>query len=639
MVGSQRCLADPLEYPQQMRVLLLVFGLLASLSTYANEAKTVQIRHTQSFDIDEIWAQMNLSPGFDTLRYINKKTELEYARKSLQDLCLLKGYYKCRINLVETGQNGFVVEVKEGPLFKLDSTIISIADSVHLDPKITTPNELFQSYLGQAFLQEEIAELSQNVLLHYQKNGYIHASMSQDIQIDSLKNRIKLHYTMNLGAQVIMGKMHISIKRIGKDSLRGLTLDQSIRKLWKINKGQVVALNDLFSFRRKLLQTGLFNRVEIKDTLVGTESDLNLFCIEKAPGSLSSKLFYSYDQVHDLGIGLNASHRNVAGAFHQISTELILSLRQQRFGFGYAQPLFLGFPLRFDIKPFYQHDKFWDPIQNFDFDKYSVTNRFGLSQSIGDHWSWQLSSDFGYRSVDYPSDNAELKIDAPSDRQELQIRIDPEVQFEILDDPIDPRLGYRAKIQYANGGAFDQERRFSTGRLAQYGYLPLGKGTMWAGVFEIGRFFHGSDPIEARLFYQGGFRTVRGYEALSLQPAFSQTRYSVWDSTKKELRDSLETMQYSEAPSFWRLCQELRFDIPNVPHLSGAIFVDYASIKDMHNPRLQAQSGISVGPGIRFKISMLSLRIDYAWWKNFDDFKGIEDFSLNRFSLDLSQAI
>lgn len=620
-----------------LRLLCLCLCLFSLVQA---EFKTIKLKNDGVFEDEELWAQMELSPGFDTLRYSAKRQELNYAKSSVENLCQLRGFFKCRIQIHEQNQNLFSIDFKAGPQFTISQSILRFEDSAHWERGIELPQDALLDLNGKAYESDGVNELSQELLLYFQNLGYIHSSISQSMSIDSLRRKVSMNYLLSLKSRVRMGEMRIQVERQNPPKTRGLSLDPSIRSLWKIQRGEVVTLSDLYSFRRKLMQTGLFSRVEIKDTLRDSLSDLELYCQEKAPGTLSTKIFYSYDQVHDLGVGFNATHRNVGGAFHQWSTDLILGLRQQRAGLGYAQPLFAGLPLRLDFRPFYEHNKYWDPIQRFNFDKYSFTNRISLSQSLGSMWSWQVNSDLGYRAVDYPSDNALTKLNAPEDRRELQIRIDPSLSFDWVNDPIDPTLGYRFKFNYSNGGAFDQERRFSTGKLSQTLYLPLAPGTSWAGVVETGKFFQGADLIEARSFYQGGFRTLRGYPSLYLQPIFNPVHYTVWDSVQGISKDSVETIQYSESPTFWRFCQELRFPIvPTNDQWKAVLFADYSKIWDLRNPRLKSNSAMSMGPGLRFKLALLNLRIDYAWWKDFDHFSLWEDFSFSRLSIDLSQSI
>lgn len=624
---------------EQTLIKALCMGLGLAL-TCSQAFESVQLKNISNLDDDELWAQMDLRSNFDSLRYSAKRQDLSYAQSSLENLCQLGGYFKCKVQVIEKDQNHFLIEFKSGPQFKISQSKLSFADSTHWDPSLNIPTNLLLELNGGAYDHDKVNELSQEILLEFQNQGYIHSGINQTISIDSVKRQVAMHYQLELRPRVLMGQLRIQILRQGDDKQKGLTLEQSVRPLWKIPPGGAITLNELYSFRRKLLQTGLFNRVDIKDSLRGTYSDIELFCQEKAPGTLATKVFYSYDQVHDLGLGFNASHRNVGGAFHQISNDLILGLRQQRLGLGYAQPLLFGWPLRFDLRPFYEHVKYWDPLQQFNFDKYSFTNRLSLSQTLGQLWSWQISSDMGYRAVDYPADNAALKLDAPEDRRELQIRADPTLSLDWVNDPIDPTLGYRAKATYSNGGAFDQERRFSTGRLSQTLYLPIAPSTSWAATLEVGKFFQGADLIEARSFYQGGFRTLRGYPSFYLQPTFNPTHFSIWDESQQNYRDSVEKMQYSESPTFWRLSQEIRFPIiPDNKQFKAVLFADYAKIWDIHNPRLRSKSAMSVGPGIRFKISLLNLRIDYAWWKDVEHLRLWEGFGLSRLSIDLSQAI
>ena len=153
----------------------------------------------------------------------------------------------------------------------------------------------------------------------------------------------------------------------------------------------------------------------------------------------------------------------------------------------------------------------------------------------------------------------------------------------------------------------------------------------------MGKFFNSALEDDARVFYQGGSRSVRGYRFRSIYASYtSQETVTNADGTTEEK----EVINTGLTPFYYRFNQELRWKIPVKSWDRWQIvqFFDWAKVMDEESKLYIEESDASFGLGIRYHWQFLTFRLDYAINKKMKNLGQWENFAWSRFAFDLSQA-
>ena len=123
----------------------------------------------------------------------------------------------------------------------------------------------------------------------------------------------------------------------------------------------------------------------------------------------------------------------------------------------------------------------------------------------------------------------------------------------------------------------------------------------------VGKFFDSALEDDARVFYQGGSRSVRGYRFRSIYASYTDT-VTAKDGTQKERINTGLT------PFYYRFNQELRWKIPIKSWSRWQIvqFFDWAKVMDEESSLYIEESDASFGLGIRYHWQFLTFRLDPA---------------------------
>jgi outer membrane protein assembly factor BamA len=160
-----------------------------------------------------------------------------------------------------------------------------------------------------------------------------------------------------------------------------------------------------------------------------------------------------------------------------------------------------------------------------------------------------------------------------------------------------------------NGGQFGFDSTYTWVQSQGKVWVPLFWRFLSAGALEGGRFLNSTTVDGAGIFWQGGSRSVRSYQ-------YNEAKVSPPEGVA--LR-----------PRYLRASGELRLNLPWNVQVVG--FQDWARLwNDGEEPDFEdlSKAWIGYGAGLRYRISLLSLRLDYALGR------GPE-----RWSFDLAQAI
>ena len=174
-----------------------------------------------------------------------------------------------------------------------------------------------------------------------------------------------------------------------------------------------------------------------------------------------------------------------------------------------------------------------------------------------------------------------------------QITSDLGFTLDFRDEPFDPVEGWTLRTDVGWGDQFyPKDTTYVWVQSQAKLYQPLVWRFLSAFALEGGQFLNPTTFDAAKIFWMGGPRTVRSYGFDELRP-----------------QDTLHALQ----PRYIRASAELRMNLPWSFQLVG--FLDGARIWNKgQDPLLwdAEQWKKAYGPGIRYRFTILSFRLDYS---------------------------
>lgn len=622
--------------------LLIALLLLVSLGMTETAVKnpwTLEFKGNDLFTAYQLEQQLELPEEFGLIDTSRQDFLMKLAKGNIELLYYSKGYFSSKILLdiqkkhvttdsvytiyhftIEEGDrytfNEFSVE-KENP----QDTNLIVADNLHITQ-------------GQNYDPVIVSDDIQEIRTLYRNHGYLHVRVDYIERLDTTRHLVNVEIFVASGTQVKMGDFTSSVQRPPqfKDSLgrtqSGLSDTVWLNSLWRVKKGDVIDGKKYTSFRSKLFSTQLFTQVKLEDSLrTDGLSDIHFQAIERIPGEAHYSTFY--EELYGFGASASSKHKNFFGHFNEGSLSILVAQNKQELSLGYANPLLFGTGLtviptaiRFDDRIIFNHEKISPPAYPDSLEeRLEVINRgdltFGFSKNI--RFRGTIDSRFVQKNED----------------RLLKLKLETALTFDYTDDYFNPTQGIRLAPTAGVGANFDGTIRnpelsghpYSYGEVVLSGYLPIYGPLLGALSGSYGQFFAASIEDDARIFYQGGSRSVRGYRFRSIYPSYST------------VEDGDTVIYTGLTPRYFRVNQELRFNIPinSLKNWQLVQFWDWAFVTDAETNTYEGAENASLGFGIRYKWQFLTLRLDYAFKKEFGDW-GPEAYRFSRMNFDLSQA-
>jgi len=609
--------------------------LCGVLVAQASEVK-YQINFTGNdhYSEDDLLAQSGIPEEFGLVDASRRDFLMKIARNSLEDFYYTEGYFSCKIELKLPSENDstpvYSIVIEEGLKYKFRLTNISYSSS---GLQLVEATNLSTAQLGE-FKFSDITDDLQKIRNIYRKSGYLHMRVDHSEQVDSTAHVVDVTFTIDAGNQVKMGAIHSWSLRGTPEShsQRGLTDTAWFSGLWEPKRGEVVDGTYLADFRTKLLSTQIFSQVTVEDTVRGDNSGLSdmwIHATERVPGE--TKLGAFYEQTYGFGFSAETRHRNMGGQFHEGSIEATVAQHYQDAILGYANPLLFGTTVHFiptairldeqlifshSTLPFYQVLPLkQDSIQ----ERYDIASRGDLTFGINNHLHSRTTAEL--RFINKPNDQ----------QQEFLMKLETGLSLDFTDDPFEPKRGLRVGPSVGVGRAIMTEHGSRLQFSDPYPYMQVQNSLymhlvgplFMAATYDYGKFFGTASEDDAKIFYQGGSRSVRGFPFESIFP------YQMTAS---------DTVHAGRTPEFHRASGELRLNIPWHPLRDFQVvgFTDWTLVKDYYS-QYQTANALAFGSGIRYHWKVLTLRFDYTIEKS-SNVQTPSDF-MSRVNIDLSQAI
>ena len=624
-----------------MILLICALLLFSTLSFAENEEKhpwSVSIEGNKVFSNFQLNEQLDIPEEFGQLDTIKQDFLMRLSSENVRALYYSRGYYsldlKFEINREPRSdgslQRNYLITVKEGDCYRFNEAQIVSED----DEPIPVDVKSLKISQHKYYNQEDISEDLQEIQKAYRKQGNLHVYLSSEEHVDTTAKKINVIINVRPGPKVLMGNMITTTQRaVNKNDKKaapeqGLSDTAWLSSLWRIPKGEIIDGNQYFNFKSKLYSTQLFTQVKLNDSLRADGlSDVHLDVIERVPGEARYGFFF--EEIYGFGALAYADHKNFFGKFNEFSTSIQIAQHKQEITLGYANPLLFGTAftfiptaIRFVDRLSFNHEKINPPAYPDSVEeRYEIINRGDLTFGITNNIRFRGTIDTRYVSKN------EDKL--------FKLKGEIALTFDYTDDYFNPTKGIRVSPTAGLGTNFSDKTDYEDGRFYTYGeatmnlYSPLFWTLYGALSGSIGRFFNKGIEDDARVFYQGGSRSVRGFRFRSIYASYTSS-----DENGKEVINTALT------PMYYRINEELRWTLPwkSLNKWQIVQFCDWAMVKDMKDDDYKDRQDGSLGLGIRYHWQFLTFRLDYAFKKGLTNWHKSEGFTWSRFAFDLSQA-
>ena len=622
------------------KVILLLLALV--FFVFAEEGDKnpwyVRIHGNKVFSSFQIEEQLDLPQKFGQMDTTKQDFIMRLSMENIKALYYIKGYFSSDVTLeiqrdfISTGvfQRGYYIYIREGERYRFSGVDVSISEgsAVQIDTSgLNTAKDRYYSH-------EEIAEDLQTIQNAFRKEGFLHAYVSSTEYIDTTLKKIRVEVSVNAGPKVMMGGVISETHRVAssnnKDSVSdaGLTDTAWLSSLWRIEPGEVIDGNQYNSFKSKLFSTQLFTQIKLTDSLRADGlSDVHVKVTERVPGDTRYGFFY--EEIYGFGAQAQARHKNFFGRFNEFSANFQVAQHKQEISVGYANPLLFGTSfsfiptaIRFEDRLTLNHEKISPPAYPDSIEeRYEIINRGDLTFGITSHIRFRGTLDTRY-------------VNKRDDKM-FKLKGEVALTFDYTNDYFNPTKGIRVSPTMGAGTNLNGDigsinvigNPYTYAEVTTNLYFPLFWTFNGALSGSMGRFMEKTIEDDARVFYQGGSRSVRGYRFRSIYASY------------KSLDDDGETIiNTGLTPQYLRFNEEIRWTLPFKSLRKWQIvqFYDWAYVTD-DDPTYNDARDESFGLGIRYHWQFLTFRLDYAFKKNLTNWDP-ESFHWGRFAFDLSQT-
>lgn len=382
--------------------------------------------------------------------------------------------------------------------------------------------------------------------------------------------------------------------RVGRILVEGLALTREgvVRREIALRPGQPLNPDALLETRRRLADTGLFDRVDVEPLRPPPQpfADVVVAVQERKPWHFD--LGAGYTTFEGLRGFVEVGHDNLFGTGRSLALRGRVSQRGDREDLLYVEPFVLGTRWRGDANLFREHER----EIGYDFE------RFGLSLGIRrDLFTEVIRGLRGYLRYEisridrFNVDQSLLEADVIPGTETVAT-LTPELSLDRRDRPFDPSRGSYHDLALRVGGlGLGGDADFVKTRLESHWFFDWIPSTVVALSARVGVAWGllgtTSLPVEER-FFAGGSTTVRGYRELRLGPV---------DARGNPTGGNASVVLNAE----WRF--------PVWRWLGGTLFVDSGTVapevQDL-SPR-DMKSGI--GAGLRVSTPVGPLRVDVGY--------------------------
>lgn len=437
-------------------------------------------------------------------------------------------------------------------------------------------------------VQKSIRQDEQLFKSIHRENGHLFTAVISKQVINTTKDSCEITFFTSKGPCILADSVEIE----GVKALKPIV----IRRELNLKKGDTIATSVLKKIERNLYRTNLVNSVTlepvIQDSSQLTRTDslyASLRASIKEANFFKLKLGIGYSSEEDARGALEMSYSNLFRLGHRIALKGNISPLLQQVQTVYSTPWFLGFPLRFDGKLYFNRfnnkDTYNGGFRGFNLALERQTD-FDITVQLTTRFEdviWITAKDLPEK---YPKANTQS--------------IGMNLFYDTRNDLLDPESGIYhlwsfefAGLTGSNSNQFtkitnDSRVYWQWGRLKGGSGLKLG----WVVPFEKTAII----PLQDQ-FYAGGSKSVRGFRDNFLLYTTDSTRHALSGTI-------LATANIVELrfPLFWVVGGAVFLDAGYLA--AGAGTVNLSSVKN--------DVRFSAGPGLRITTPLAILRADFG---------------------------
>jgi len=638
---------------KRIAILLLILAAMLWAGDDVKHPWYVEISGNKAFSNFQIEEQLDIPEEFGQMDTTKQDFLMRLSIENIKALYFSRGYYSLDMVLdirreyisENVVRRGYFINIRDGERYKFSGVKLIAPENNKVDINTQDLSISKENFYNQ----DDISEDLQEIQAAYRKEGYLHVYISSVEMLDTTRKKIYVEITVEPGAKVMMGNIVSTSQRSMDKSKKqqeqeaGLTDTSWLSGLWRIEKGSIIDGNQYNAFKSKLFSTQLFTQIKMNDTLRSDGlSDVQLNVTERIPGETRYGFFY--EEIYGFGALAYARHKNFFGRFHEFSASLQLAQHKQEASIGYANPLLFGTSfsfiptaIRFEDRLTLNHEKINPPAYPDSIEeRYEIINRGDLTFGITNHIRFRGTLDTRYVAKN------EVEINDVEKNEDKMLKLKGEIAltFDYTNDYFNPTKGFRLAPTFGAGTNWNGDLRsfdmighpYTYGEMTINAYCPIFWTFYGALSGSAGRFFAKALEDDARVFYQGGSRSVRGYRFRSIYASYDSTFVKEGDTTATTLINTGLT------PTYFRFNEELRWMLPwkGWRHWQIVQFYDWAKVTDA-DPIYQSARNESLGLGIRYRWQFLTFRLDYAFKKDLTNWSA-EGFEWKRFAFDLSHT-
>lgn len=358
--------------------------------------------------------------------------------------------------------------------------------------------------LGDPMVEENIEKASAIISKIYSEQGYIYTEVEKDINFSQDKSEVYVHFRIDEGPQVRMGKIIIRGNR--------QTRSHVIKRELSVTESEIYDPQKVGEDRLNIYKTGLFKRVRYEERtsfFKEKTKDMLLDVDERKAGAVELGMGYATDEGFRVFAGV--SYLNIGGTGRSARLRGSISHKRNNIILGYKEPWLAGLSVDGRVDLVHQHQE----KDSYDIDK------DGITLSIDKHISREIKLSLQYRLEKSKYSNVEPGTAQKEGRSTIGT-IGPVIIRDSRDDPFNPAKGSVNLIQYEVADetlSSDDEFHKTTIQSSWYRQITdrfIAALSIRAGYIDLIKNTQ-SVPADKR-YYLGGRTTVRGYKEDAIGP-------------------------------------------------------------------------------------------------------------------------
>ncbi len=367
--------------------------------------------------------------------------------------------------------------------------------------------ELMNVQEGEGYVPEFIETGREAILQKLGTDGYLYAAVSVQEPRTVDEGEVEVTLEIKEGPKVRLGSIIITGNENVSPRIIRLALD--------LKRGNVITRDEILKAQKRIYELGVMSSVDVQlaDPDVPQEQkDLMVMVRERPRYVVGFRLGYGSED--KLRGSASLTYRNVGSMARKLTVRGKKSEIERSTTLLYYHPWYFSKPIDLTLSLV----DLLEERESYTRDSLSIATDF--IRAMSERTEIRLGYSFEGLRLRNVSPDAQLSSD---DVGETDIAaVVGEIVFDGRDDFLDPRSGILGDllIEVAAKG-LGSKVEYGKIELALHRYMPVGDGTVLAGLFRTGgvlAYGESVDVIISKRFFLGGQNSVRGYALDSLGP-------------------------------------------------------------------------------------------------------------------------